>query len=139
MPADAQGKFTVEQRREQVAQLYLAGATQPAIAKQLGVALGTVNRDIQHVKAMWRESQIEAMDDAVTRHLTELDFIRQQLRLDYNATKNPNILKELIRVQEREAKLLGLDAPQRQHVTTTPTTIEIVFGGDDDQSTDTYS
>lgn len=37
MPADAKGKFTIEQRREQVAQLYLAGANQTAIAKQLGI------------------------------------------------------------------------------------------------------
>ena len=154
MPADAQGKFTVEQRREQVAQLYLAGATQPAIAKQLGVALGTVNRDIQHVKAVWRERQIEAMDDAVAKHLEELDFMRREILKKYagdgnkdktqpkrpmNPSEAVRILDRLIAIQEREAKLLGLDAPQRQHVTTTPTTIEIVFGGDDDQSTDTYS
>ena len=131
MPADAKGKFTIEQRREQVAQLYLAGANQTAIAKQLGVALGTVNKDIQHVKAMWKQSQIEAMDDAVTRHLTELDFIRQQLRMDYNTSKSITTLKELLRVQEREAKLLGLDAPVKQVTNHSPQRIEIVFGEQD--------
>ena len=37
MPTDARDRLTIEQRREQVAQLYLAGANQTAIAKQLGI------------------------------------------------------------------------------------------------------
>ena len=135
MPLDARDRLTIEQRREQVAQLYLAGANQTAIAKQLGISQPTVVRDIQYVKAMWKESQIEAMDDAVTRHLTELDFIRQQLRNDYANSKSITTLKELIRVQEREAKLLGLDAPVKQVTNHSPQRIEIVFG-DQDAPTD---
>ena len=131
MPLDARDRLTIEQRREQVAQLYLAGANQTAIAKQLGISQPTVVRDIQYVKAMWKESQIEAMDDAVTRHLTELDFIREQLRNDYQNSKSITTLKELIRVQEREAKLLGLDAPVKQVTNHSPQRIEIVFGGED--------
>lgn len=135
MPLDARDRLTIEQRREQVAQLYLAGANQTAIAKQLGISQPTVVRDIQYVKAMWKESQIEAMDDAVTRHLTELDFIREQLRNDYQNSKSITTLKELIRVQEREAKLLGLDAPVKQVTNHSPQRIEIVFG-DQDAPTD---
>ena len=135
MPLDARDRLTIEQRREQVAQLYLAGANQTAIAKQLGISQPTVVRDIQYVKAMWKESQIEAMDDAVTRHLTELDFIREQLRNDYANSKSITTLKELIRVQEREAKLLGLDAPVKQVTNHSPQRIEIVFG-DQDAPTD---
>ena len=131
MPLDARDRLTIEQRREQVAQLYLAGANQTAIAKQLGISQPTVVRDIQYVKAMWKESQIEAMDDAVTRHLTELDFIREQLRNDYQNSKSITTLKELIRVQEREAKLLGLDAPVKQVTNHSPQRIEIVFGSED--------
>ena len=131
MPLDARDRLTIEQRREQVAQLYLAGANQTAIAKQLGISQPTVVRDIQYVKAMWKESQIEAMDDAVTRHLTELDFIREQLRNDYQNSKSITTLKELIRVQEREAKLLGLDAPVKQVTNHSPQRIEIVFGDQD--------
>ena len=108
MPADAQGKFTVEQRRTQVSQMYLAGATQPVIAKTLGVGLATVNRDIKHIQSVWKQSQLETMDEAIVKHLAELDYIRQRLHADYQNSKSITTLKELIRVQEREAKLLGL-------------------------------
>ena len=131
MPADAQGKFTVEQRRTQVSQMYLAGATQPVIAKTLGVGLATVNRDIKHIQSVWKQSQLETMDEAIVKHLAELDFIRQRLHADYANSKSITTLKELIRVQEREAKLLGLDAPVKQVTNHSPRGIEVVFGGQD--------
>jgi len=131
MPADAQGKFTVEQRRTQVSQMYLAGATQPVIAKTLGVGLATVNRDIKHIQGVWKQAQLETMDEAIVKHLAELDYIRQQLRNDYANSKSVSSLKELIRVQEREAKLLGLDAPVKQVTNHSPQRIEIVFGEQD--------
>ena len=135
MPADAQGKFTVEQRRTQVSQMYLAGATQPVIAKTLGVGLATVNRDIKHIQGVWKQSQLETMDEAIVKHLAELDYIRQRLHADYENSKSITTLEKLIRVQEREAKLLGLDAPVKQVTNHSPQRIEIVFG-DQDAPTD---
>ena len=142
--SEAQNQLEREQRRKEVARLYLHGNSQRAIAEILGVGVATVNRDISYIQDEWKKTQLETMDNAIAKQLTELDFMRKQFLSKYT-TKDlspldaVHILDRLFKVQEREAKLLGLDAPQRQHVTTTPTTIEIVFGGDDDQSTDTYS
>ena len=127
----AQKKFEVEQRRNQVANMYLAGLTLEYIGKQLGVSTVQIHKDVKHIKNAWRQAQLETMDEAIVKHLAELDFIRQQLRNDYANSKSVSTLKELIRVQEREAKLLGLDAPVKQVTNHSPQRIEIVFGGED--------
>ena len=127
----AQGKFEVEQRRARVAEMYLNGLTQDAIAHSIGVGLATVHRDIKYIQGVWKQSQLETMDQAIVKHLAELDYIRQRLHADYANSKSITTLKELIRVQEREAKLLGLDAPVKQVTNHSPQRIEIVFGDQD--------
>ena len=131
----AQKKFEVEQRRNQVANMYLAGLTLEYIGKQLGVSTVQIHKDVKHIKNAWKQTQLETMDESIVKHLAELDYIRQQLRNDYANSKSVSTLKELIRVQEREAKLLGLDAPVKQVTNHSPQRIEIVFG-DQDAPTD---
>ena len=131
----SQNKFEVEQRRNQVASMYLAGLTLEVIAKQLGVSTVQIHKDVKHIKNAWKQTQLETMDESIVKHLAELDYIRQQLRNDYQNSKSITTLKELIRVQEREAKLLGLDAPVKQVTNHSPQRIEIVFG-DQDAPTD---
>ena len=127
----AQKKFEVEQRRNQVANMYLAGLTLEYIGKQLGVSTVQIHKDVKHIKNAWKQTQLETMDESIVKHLAELDYIRQQLRNDYQNSKSITTLKELIRVQEREAKLLGLDAPVKQVTNHSPQRIEIVFGSED--------
>jgi len=127
----SQNKFEVEQRRNQVASMYLAGLTLEVIAKQLGVSTVQIHKDVKHIKNAWKQTQLETMDESIVKHLAELDYIRQQLRNDYQNSKSITTLKELIRVQEREAKLLGLDAPVKQVTNHSPQRIEIVFGEQD--------
>ena len=127
----SQNKFEVEQRRNQVASMYLAGLTLEVIAKQLGVSTVQIHKDVKHIKNAWKQTQLETMDESIVKHLAELDYIRQQLRNDYANSKSITTLKELIRVQEREAKLLGLDAPVKQVTNHSPQRIEIVFGEQD--------
>ena len=127
----SQNKFEVEQRRNQVASMYLAGLTLEVIAKQLGVSTVQIHKDVKHIKNAWKQTQLETMDESIVKHLAELDYIRQQLRNDYQNSKSITTLKELIRVQEREAKLLGLDAPVKQVTNHSPQRIEIVFGSED--------
>ena len=127
----SQNKFEVEQRRNQVASMYLAGLTLEVIAKQLGVSTVQIHKDVKHIKNAWKQTQLETMDESIVKHLAELDYIRQQLRNDYQNSKSITTLKELIRVQEREAKLLGLDAPVKQVTNHSPQRIEIVFGDQD--------
>ena len=96
----SQNKFEVEQRRNQVASMYLAGLTLEVIAKQLGVSTVQIHKDVKHIKNAWKQTQLETMDESIVKHLAELDYIRQQLRNDYANSKSITTLKELIRVQE---------------------------------------
>lgn len=125
-------------RRKEVARLYLKGYTQQQIADQLDVSRVTINRDVQSVLAQWREETNHDTSERVAKQAMELADMRLRAWSAYqkavgegkDAEKRPrterelNALALLLRIQEREAKLYGLDAPSRTEVST-PEPIQI--------------
>ena len=127
--------FEMQKRRKEVASLYLKGYTQQQIADKLEVSRQTINGDVQAVLAQWREETSHAMSERVAKQAMQLEDMRLRAwtaytkaveeNRDAQSEKRPRSEKELnaiallLRIQEREAKLYGLDAPNRTEVTNT--------------------
>ena len=137
MAGNTSGAMQLEERRVLVAELYLQGWVQTAIAKQLGVTQPTVSADLKAIRQEWKESRIRDFDTLKAQELERLDKIErtaweawEQSREPEITTKaskvdgqsraerttkhthgNVNFLNTVIRCVDKRCDLLGLDAP----------------------------
>jgi hypothetical protein len=137
MPATARRKFAQARRRQQVAELYLKGWSQPAIAQELNVAQSTVNSDIRAVEQEWIASGVRDFDLARELELQKLKMLERESwdawkrsqkpaqsatvtgeGTGNNTRKNiknqvgdPRFLDQINRCIAQRRTLLGLDAP----------------------------
>jgi hypothetical protein len=135
MPTNAKKRqqIAMDFRRTKVAQLAVEGWSQPAIAKELKIALGTVNGDLKAIRQEWRDQYAAKADELVDKELAKLDHIEceawkgfyrsleDKVRLkcteDEDGQKNeslrepqsgnPAYMDKILRAMERRAKLLG--------------------------------
>ncbi len=105
-----------EQRRQTVAANLLAGLNYRAIAEGLGVSLGTVANDVKIVMKRWRKEQLEAASEVAQLELVRLDRALFGIWSDVQAGDTASI-HTMLKLMERRAKLLGLDAPSNVKVT----------------------
>ena len=129
----------IEQRRQQVADLYVKGSTQSQIARGLGVAQSTVSADLKAIRREWRDSRIRDFDEAVAMELKKLDNLEHEAWSGWERTQqpaestkvtqdgsgkkaektvkqqqgNPRFLEQVHRCIAGRRTLLGLDAPTR--------------------------
>ncbi len=129
----------IEQRRQQVADLYVKGSTQSQIARHLGVAQSTVSADLKAIRREWRDSRIRDFDEAVAMELKKLDNLEREAWSGWERTQqpaestkvtqdgsgkkaektvkqqqgNPRFLEQVHRCIAGRRTLLGLDAPTR--------------------------
>lgn len=69
MPYQNKKRIELEERRHEVIQMKLAGATERQIAAQFGVSQPQINRDVNHVLKAWAE---ENMGNASKVHALEM-------------------------------------------------------------------
>jgi len=102
----------IEQRRVQVAQLVKGGASQREIARALGVGLARVNSDLQVLRKRWRQESGIATAEHVALDVQRLNewliAITNEVR-----SGDKRAIEVGLRILERRAALLGLDAPRR--------------------------
>ena len=113
---DRLDEVAILDRRRQVAQLYLTHQTQVTIARHLGVAQSTVSEDLAALKQCWREQSIADLEAVLVREACELDEMEAELVRRYTEERTPDWIVLRLKVKERRAKLLGLDAPVKAHV-----------------------
>ena len=65
-------------RRDRTAELYLAGRTQVVIARELGVSVGTICKDLAWVRSQWLARAVRNMDEIKAEQLARIDWIEQQ-------------------------------------------------------------
>ncbi len=130
-------QFIVTQRRQQVADLYLKGWAQGAIAEHLQAAQSTISNDLKRIQQQWRASTIRDFDARVTMELQKIDRLEreawaawersqkpsQQARVkasqsDQNADRtiknqvgDPRFLEQVHKCIASRRAILGLDAP----------------------------
>ena len=108
-------KIKTEQalRRRQVAQLRRAGWEQQAIADELGCGLNTVKRDIKEMVLTLHAEATADIDAWRSTQLEELQQVRDRAIRAFDGSEEPDkaaaMLTAILKAQEREARLLGLD------------------------------
>ena len=104
-----------EDRRKKVAANLLAGLSYRDIAEALNVSLGTVANDARIILGRWQREQIQDLDQYVLMELRRLDLATYAIWNDVQDGKL-NAIDRMVRLMERRARLLGLDAPTRQEL-----------------------
>ena len=107
-------RIEIAQRRTRVADLIKSGLSNRAIAAQLGCDEGTVRGDVKNVLAHLSEETAARAPGARDVMLAQLDDIFIPAHTKASAADgNDNAALTCVRIMERRAKLLGLDAPTR--------------------------
>jgi hypothetical protein len=88
------------------------GMAYDKIAEQLGMSVSSVHKTVRKAMEQARERQNQDADTILTMELENLD--RLQLAAMPGALKGNHLLIDrVLKIQERRAKLLGLDAPRQ--------------------------
>jgi hypothetical protein len=130
----------IAQRRQQVAELYVKGWFQSAIARELGVSQPTICQDLKAVYKEWRQSSIRDFDELRERELQKLDLVEREAWAAWqrsqepqestkvvqdasggnreqqtvaNSAGDPRFLEQVHKCIASRRALLGLDAPVR--------------------------
>src|SRR5687768_1561567 len=94
----------------------LGHTTVRQMALALHVASSTVQRDIQAIRQEWYEARQEAADLLISEDIARLVAAEKAI---WPAVLRGDVLAvdRLLRIMERRAKLLGLDAPKKVDIT----------------------
>lgn len=120
-PHTVSHKVLVALRRRQVASLRLRGYTEREIADELANegmlnprtgmpwTQQTMNNDLKAIREDWRKRAAEDIAEHIARILAELSEVKRSAwaEKDYQA---------ILRAIEKEAKILGVDSPDKQIV-----------------------
>lgn len=104
------------QRRWTVARLHARRVPRMEIARQLGQALRTIDRDLGWLSRGWRSELVSDLAAIKERELGELDAMERQAAERFETTHDGRWLSLRLQVKEHRARLLGLFAPQRLDV-----------------------
>jgi predicted transcriptional regulator len=128
-----------DKRREVVADLYLKGWSQMAIAAHLGLSQATISNDLKAIQAQWRESSVRDFDSARERELRKLDRVERESWAAWERSQkptqsavmstdgseqrtqktvkeqcgDPRFLEQIVRCIASRRALLGIDAPTK--------------------------
>jgi hypothetical protein len=83
-------KLEIVQRRQRVAELYLQGWQQEAIATELAIRQPMVSEDLAKIREAWRESAIRDFDAARDLELARLDRIEREAWAAWERSKQPS-------------------------------------------------
>lgn len=115
-PRNQSRKAIAADREKRAMALRLAGATYEQIASELHISLGAAHKAVQSVLDRTRQQCSEQADELRQLEVARLDrmllLLESQIR-----TGHLGAIDRALRIQERRAKLLGLDAPVRQETT----------------------
>jgi hypothetical protein len=110
------GEFAREERRKTVSANLVGGRSYRQIAEALGVSHGTVGNDVRILLGRWQREQLQNTEEWVLLAVVRLDQMLQAIWPGV-LKGDPQTIALALRIEERRAKLLGLDAPERREVT----------------------
>ena len=131
-------RLAIIERRQRVADLYLQGWTQLAIAREVGVSQGMICVDLKQIRKDWRESAIRDFDAMRDEELRRLERIEREAWDAWERSQkpvqsakihdqqangkghktvksqvgNPRFLELVVKCVESRRTMLGLDAPK---------------------------
>lgn len=106
-------------------ELKLAGWSHDRIAEELGISYGTVHNRIKaHIEVRVQPLADELRSVMVDRLDLCIERLHAQIQDDDQAGRLARNVEVLVKVEERRAKLLGVDAPERVEAIVTEVTQE---------------
>ncbi len=95
--------------------LRVTGLSYPKVAEQLGVSVGTAFNDCKAARSRIIELTRESAEEVRS---TELDRLDRALHAIENAilAGDTRAIDTMLKLSERRAKLLGLDAPEKHDI-----------------------
>lgn len=127
------GPVEIAIRREQVAGLMLGYSSVRQIAEALGIHPSTAYRDTLAVRLEWQKHRVQLVDAALAEDLKRLEAAEKAIWV--KVLKGDLLaIDRMLRIMERRAKLLGLDAPKRVDITARIRQIAIDAGLDPDEA-----
>lgn len=112
-PVDTEKALEIAERRRVVASLVAKRMPQVQIAKALGVSQPTIASDIKAIKAAWLEEAKQDVEVVIARELAELEDMEDDAA---QAQSDPVWFEKRLKVKERKAKMLGLDAATKSEI-----------------------
>jgi len=89
MPVTPRKKLSLVRRRQQIAEYYLKGWSQTAIAEQLQIGQSIVCADLQLIRREWRSSTIRDFDLAQATELQKIDRIEREAWAAWEQSQKP--------------------------------------------------
>src|SRR4051794_20268826 len=83
-------KTEIAQRRKNVAELYIQGWNQTAIAEKLGMGQSTVCYDLQKLQKEWRESRVRDFDAARELEIQKIDRLEREAWAAWERSQKPS-------------------------------------------------
>jgi len=96
----------VQQRRQEVAALYLAGKYQSEIARLIGISQQQVSHDLQAVHRAWLASSLRDFDAAKAQELAKIDAAEREYWAAWERSQQP---REVTTTREADG-----DAPRTE-------------------------
>jgi hypothetical protein len=100
----------VELRRKKVAANLLGGLNYRQMAEALGVSIGTISSDVKIILGRWQREQVKDAGDYVQMELVRLDRALNAI-WDRVLEGDLKAIETMLKIEERRARLLDLDAP----------------------------
>lgn len=108
------------ERRRQVASMHLARVAQREIARRLSISESAVSKDLKAIRGEWAKEARDNVGTATLRELATLDADEARFRAKMAASKDEEqqvrLYSLILKIMERRARLLGLDAPLKAQV-----------------------
>lgn len=103
------------ERRRKVQAMVLAGVPYEEIASTVGCSKSTVQADVMHLMGEWRKTAAYQIDEARILELSRMDRLNVAV---WRQAMNGDLLAvdKALKVSERRAKILGLDAAQKMQL-----------------------
>lgn len=111
-------KERIAERRKKAIQLRVEGCTYAEIGEELGCCEATAYGDVKAVLEQTAKEAREAATEVIAVELQRLDVATKLALREIQQANNIQAIDRLVKVQERRAKLLGLDSPDRHEVAT---------------------
>ena len=113
MSQSPQKKLLMEERRDKVVKMTLAGMSTREIALELDVNQSTISRDLKaRLEAISKgNKEIERERALELARINSLITVQWPRAMEGDETEKPT--KMILQLMERRSKLLGLDAPKR--------------------------
>lgn len=113
-PKSVQRKYDMAVRSKKALQLKLAGASYPEIAKTLEISISTAHGDVQRALKDIPRDEAAQMRQEESLRLDRLhrELWKEAINDDVSLIQRLPLFDRLLKLADRRARLLGIDAPQ---------------------------